>query len=217
MPQLFCMADYPSLGRRHREGGGRCAQYANAVHALAWAGGLVSRLRNTPHYVPGEVRGEYRTPGLIDTMLQVAVTHNHGNRTVLDRVDDEVFSITLHSWERLSWLSGNVSEFETDNSRGSCAENQAIITKTSVINFGDMPDDPLIQQRGIERNEFGFPTSRSGSWGHIEFPFECPVEVDDLLILTTGTIGSGGRVSITLRPALKPPLVDGWGGRRVVP
>lgn len=106
-------------------------------------------------------------------------------------------------------IEGNVSEFETDNSRGSGAENPAILSKTRVIHFGHIPDDPLIQQRGIERNEFGFPTSQSGLWGYIEVPFGCPVEADDLLISTTGMIGSEGRVSVTRHPALKPRLVVG--------
>lgn len=264
LQEAYPLMDYPSYGRLHREGRGWCWQYSAASHALAIQGGLESRLRNVPHHVMGEVRGAQLSPMLVDSMLQVAVTDAVGNRTILDRVDDEdtqvrgagvdeltrrgkfsgyletpleqnrpwqkrdptdivyrnaylddeVFSISLLPWENLSWKSGNITEMESYTARGICAENQTIITKTSVIDFARTPENPAILIRGMGRNQFGHLTPEKSTTGQVEFRFETPVEIDDLFITTRGTLGAKGRVAVGIRPDLNPPLVEGLSGIR---
>lgn len=262
VPEPYCLMDYPSYGRLHREGRGWCWQYSAATYALALEGGLQSRFRNVPRHVMVEVKGQDLEPMLIDAMLQVAVTEEDGSRTVLNRVgdedtrvlgagvhgltrrgkfsgylesplehdgswnrfdpdsivyqnafmDDTVFSIDLHAWETLSWSSGSLSELNDDDSRGSCAENQTILTKVSMLHMTDLPSDSAIRLRQLERNEFGQLTPKTSAWGYLKFPFECPVEVEEIFISTTGTIGAGGRMAISLTPVMNRPLIEGLSG-----
>jgi hypothetical protein len=259
LPEPFSLLDYPSMGRIHREGRGWCSQYARAVHALAVEGGLEAKLRNVPNHVTGEVRGKRLEPTTIDALLMVAVTDEAGNRTALDRADEdatrvlgagvnsksrrgvycdflknplphtgewdhrdpastvyrnafldqEIFSVDLRAWEELSWTSGNVSRTNAGFSRGRRAENQNVLTKTSTISFASPPPDASIETHGLELSPLGLLAPKGPQAGLVHFPFECPVEVDDLFISTEGTVGDGGQIGISLTPILDTPLIRG--------
>ncbi|GAB5561926.1 MAG: hypothetical protein SynsKO_35730 [Synoicihabitans sp.] len=265
LPEAYYFSDYPSFGRIHREGRGWCNQFASAVHALLIEGGLESRLRNLPDHVTGEVRSDELETMLVDAMLQVAVTDAHGNRTMLDRLDDEgarilgagvdnetrrgkfsgylhspfpadrpwvrrdpsdtkyrnamrddrIFSLDLRGWEQISWSSGSVPDLEIQAARGTCAENQTMLTQLSQLEFADFAGDAEVNVSNLEVNENGLLVPTGSSWGKVRFPFQTPIEVDDLFITTKGVLGGGGRISISLRPALSPPLVEGFSEYRI--
>jgi hypothetical protein len=259
LPEPFSLQDYPSMGRIHREGRGWCSQYALALHALAVQGGLEAKLRNVPSHVTNEVRGKLLPPTTVDALLMVAVTDEEGNRTALDRADDDatrvlgagvnsksrrgiycdflknplphggrwdrrdsnsptylnafldeqILSVDLRAWEELTWTSGNVSRTAAGFSRGRRAENQNVLTKTSVVSFANLAPDAPIETHNLELSPLGLLTPKSSKPGRIYFPFECPVEVDDLFVSTEGPIGSGGQIGISLTPILETPLIDG--------
>lgn len=125
--------------------------------------------------------------------------------------DSEVFAINLFPWEQLHWRSGSISEFEEDVSRGSCAENQTVVTKTSVLNFHQEVTHPQIEFDRFERNKLGQLVPMKFGDSYLTFPFECPVEVEDLMVTTSGTMGVGDMVKIMLRPVLNEPLIIGEG------
>jgi hypothetical protein len=127
-------------------------------------------------------------------------------------LDDRIFSIDLEPWEELTWSSGSVPGEGMHASHRRVAENQTILTKTSRITFPAFSDDPAVGFDRIARSEFGSLKSATDGWGRISFNFQTPVEVDNLIVITDGMLGGGGRIAISVRPKLHPPLVVGPEG-----
>jgi hypothetical protein len=121
-------------------------------------------------------------------------------------LDEKILSIDLRAWEELTWASGNVPRVDAGFSRGRRAENQNVLTKTSVVSFADLPADPAIELYHLEVNSLGVAAPNGREPGVVAFPFECPVEVDDLFVSTEGTMGRG-QIAVSLIPIVNTPLI----------